>query len=145
MATFTRICKWTRREACDLGHGLNFVAYGLNLTNEVFGFYQGATQFMIQREYYKPTIAAGFPLVAAAREIVATRERGRLRRSSGEFRPRLFSGSILLRIKQDLGGKNQGEPFMSRRSFRSSPGSDGRACAIAFLQGCAKSRPQIVQ
>jgi len=43
-----------------LGHGLNFVAYGLNLTNEVFGFYQGATQFMIQREYYKPTIAAGF-------------------------------------------------------------------------------------
>jgi outer membrane receptor protein involved in Fe transport len=43
-----------------LAHGLNFVAYGLNLTNEVFGFYQGAPQFMIQREYYKPTIAAGF-------------------------------------------------------------------------------------
>jgi len=43
-----------------LAHGLNFVMYGLNLTNEVFGFYQGQPQFMIQREYYTPTIAAGF-------------------------------------------------------------------------------------
>jgi TonB-dependent receptor len=43
-----------------LGHGLTFVAYGLNLNNEVFGFYNGSTQYMIQREYYKPTIAAGF-------------------------------------------------------------------------------------
>jgi TonB-dependent receptor len=43
-----------------LPHGLNFVMYGLNLTNEVFGFYQGQPQFMIQREYYTPTIAAGF-------------------------------------------------------------------------------------
>ncbi|HKQ88248.1 MAG TPA: TonB-dependent receptor [Candidatus Acidoferrales bacterium] len=42
-----------------LTHGLNFVMYGLNLTNEVFGFYQGSPQFMIQREYYTPTIAAG--------------------------------------------------------------------------------------
>ncbi len=40
--------------------GLNFVAYGLNLTNEVFGFYQGQPQFMIQREYYTPTVAVGF-------------------------------------------------------------------------------------
>jgi TonB-dependent receptor len=43
-----------------LNHGLTFVMYGLNLNNEVFGFYQGAPQFMIQREYYQPTIAAGF-------------------------------------------------------------------------------------
>jgi TonB-dependent receptor len=43
-----------------LSHGLNFIMYGLNLTNEVFGFYQGSPQFMIQREYYTPTIAAGF-------------------------------------------------------------------------------------
>ncbi len=43
-----------------LSHGLNFVMYGLNLTNEVFGFYQGSPQYMIQREYYTPTIAAGF-------------------------------------------------------------------------------------
>jgi TonB-dependent receptor len=43
-----------------LGHGLTFIMYGLNLTNEVFGFYQGQPQFMIQREYYTPTIAAGF-------------------------------------------------------------------------------------
>lgn len=41
-------------------HGLSFVAYGLNLTNEVFGFYQGSPQYMIQREYYKPSFAAGF-------------------------------------------------------------------------------------
>jgi len=43
-----------------LAHGLNFIAYGLNLTNQVFGFYQGSSQFMIQREYYKPTYAFGF-------------------------------------------------------------------------------------
>lgn len=43
-----------------LGHGLSFIAYGLNLTNEVFGFYQGSPQFMIQREFYRPTYAAGF-------------------------------------------------------------------------------------
>jgi TonB-dependent receptor len=40
--------------------GLSFVIYGLNLNNEVFGFYQGAPQYMIQREYYQPTVAAGF-------------------------------------------------------------------------------------
>jgi hypothetical protein len=33
--------------------------YGLNLTNEVFGFYQGDSQYMIQREYYKPSVAVG--------------------------------------------------------------------------------------
>jgi TonB-dependent receptor len=43
-----------------LAHGLNFVMYGLNLTNEVFGFYQGSPTYMIQREFYRPTIAAGF-------------------------------------------------------------------------------------
>jgi TonB-dependent receptor len=43
-----------------LTHGLQFVMYGLNLNNEVFGFYNGSPQYMIQREYYKPTIAAGF-------------------------------------------------------------------------------------
>ena len=43
-----------------LAHGLSFVMYALNLNNEVFGFYQGSPQYMIQREYYQPTIAAGF-------------------------------------------------------------------------------------
>ena len=43
-----------------LAHGLNFIMYGLNLTNEVFGFYQGSPQYMIQREYYQPTYAVGF-------------------------------------------------------------------------------------
>jgi hypothetical protein len=42
-----------------LGHGLSFVAYGLNLNNEVFGFYNGSTQYVLQREYYGPTFAAG--------------------------------------------------------------------------------------
>jgi len=39
--------------------GLQIYAYGLNLNNEVFGFYQGSGQYMIQREYYHPTYAAG--------------------------------------------------------------------------------------
>jgi len=43
-----------------MAHGLSFVMYGLNLNNEVFGFYNGSPQFMVQREFYKPTIAAGF-------------------------------------------------------------------------------------
>ncbi len=38
-----------------LGKGFTAVAYGLNLNNEVFGFYQGSTIYPIQREYYKPT------------------------------------------------------------------------------------------
>jgi TonB-dependent receptor len=40
-------------------HGLSFVMYGLNLNNEVFGFYNGSTQYWNQREYYRPTVAAG--------------------------------------------------------------------------------------
>lgn len=43
-----------------LGKGLSFIMYGLNVNNEVFGFYQGSPLYMIQREYYQPTIAAGF-------------------------------------------------------------------------------------
>ena len=43
-----------------LAHGLSFVMYGLNINNEVFGFYNGSPQYMVQREFYKPTIAAGF-------------------------------------------------------------------------------------
>jgi hypothetical protein len=39
--------------------GMQIYAYGLNLNNEVFGFYQGSGQYMIQREYYHPTYAAG--------------------------------------------------------------------------------------
>jgi TonB-dependent receptor len=40
--------------------GLQFVASGLNLTNEVFGFYVGSPIYPIQREYYKPTVSFGF-------------------------------------------------------------------------------------
>jgi hypothetical protein len=39
--------------------GLSLFAYGLNLTNEVFGFYQGSPNYPIQREFYKPTVAFG--------------------------------------------------------------------------------------
>jgi hypothetical protein len=42
-----------------MNHGLTLIVSGLNLNNEVFGFYQGSPQFMIQREYYEPTVAAG--------------------------------------------------------------------------------------
>ena len=42
-----------------LGKGLSLVMYGLDLNNEVFGFYQGSPLYMIQREYYRPTVAGG--------------------------------------------------------------------------------------
>jgi TonB-dependent receptor len=40
--------------------GVHLIVSMLNLTNEVFGFYQGSEQFPIQREYYSRTISAGF-------------------------------------------------------------------------------------
>jgi TonB-dependent receptor len=39
--------------------GLTFIVSGLNLNNEVFGFYNGSPQFPIQREYYKQTYTFG--------------------------------------------------------------------------------------
>jgi TonB-dependent receptor len=39
--------------------GITAVVSGLNLSNEVFGYYQGSTQFVNQREYYKPTYSGG--------------------------------------------------------------------------------------
>jgi TonB-dependent receptor len=39
--------------------GFSLIVSGLNLNNEVFGFYQGSSQYMIQREYYRPTFSAG--------------------------------------------------------------------------------------
>ncbi len=33
---------------------------GLNLTNEVFGYYTGSPIFVNQREFYKSDYAAGF-------------------------------------------------------------------------------------
>src|SRR5262249_38414217 len=35
------------------------VVSGLNLNNEVFGFYNGSPQYVVQREFYKPTYAVG--------------------------------------------------------------------------------------
>jgi TonB-dependent receptor len=43
----------------SLPMGFQVVAYGLNLSNEVFGFYQGSTQYSIQREFYKPSFGGG--------------------------------------------------------------------------------------
>jgi TonB-dependent receptor len=39
--------------------GLSAVFSGLNLTNEVFGYYTGSNQFVNQREFYKPTYTGG--------------------------------------------------------------------------------------
>jgi len=39
--------------------GLQFIFAGLNLTNEVFGFYNGSPVYPIQREYYKPSYEFG--------------------------------------------------------------------------------------
>jgi TonB-dependent receptor len=41
-------------------NGLSFLVSGENLTNEVFGFYNGSPFYVDQREYYKPTISVGF-------------------------------------------------------------------------------------
>ena len=40
--------------------GLKFLVSGLNLNNEVFGFYQGSPQFPSQREFYGRTVSFGF-------------------------------------------------------------------------------------
>ncbi len=42
-----------------LPRGFEAIVYGLNINNEVFGFYTGSPQYVLQREFYKPTIAAG--------------------------------------------------------------------------------------
>jgi TonB-dependent receptor len=39
--------------------GLSVLVSGLNLNNEVFGYYTGSKQFVNQREYYKPTYSGG--------------------------------------------------------------------------------------
>jgi TonB-dependent receptor len=45
-----------------LASGVSVVVYGLNLNNEVFGFYNGSPQYVVQREFYKPTFAIGVRL-----------------------------------------------------------------------------------
>jgi TonB-dependent receptor len=40
--------------------GWQVVASGLNLSNEVFGFYNGSEIYPVQREYYRPTVSFGF-------------------------------------------------------------------------------------
>jgi hypothetical protein len=48
--------------------GLSAKVVGLNLNNEVFGYYQGSTQFVNQREYYKPTYTGGLRYTFAGGE-----------------------------------------------------------------------------
>ncbi len=38
---------------------LQVTASGLNLSNEVFGFYNGSGIYPVQREYYRPTVSFG--------------------------------------------------------------------------------------
>jgi len=49
-----------------LWHGLQLHVDGLNLTNEVFGFYDGQPQYMTQREYYKPSYSASLRWTSGA-------------------------------------------------------------------------------
>jgi TonB-dependent receptor len=48
--------------------GMSVLVSGLNLNNEVFGYYQGSDQFVNQREYYKPTYTGGLRYNFAAGE-----------------------------------------------------------------------------
>jgi TonB-dependent receptor len=45
--------------------GLSFVASGLNLTNEVFGFYTGSPIYPNQREFYHPSLILGMRWTSA--------------------------------------------------------------------------------
>ncbi len=42
-----------------IGRGFTVLAVGENMNNAVFGFYNGSPQYMVQREYYKPTYSFG--------------------------------------------------------------------------------------
>lgn len=42
-----------------LKKGFTFIGSILNANNEVFGFYNGSPQYLIQREFYKPTYSVG--------------------------------------------------------------------------------------
>ena len=42
-----------------LGKGFIAMAIGENMNNDPFGFYNGSPQYMVQREYYKPTYSGG--------------------------------------------------------------------------------------
>jgi TonB-dependent receptor len=42
-----------------LERGFTFIGAILNANNEVFGFYNGNSQYLIQREFYKPTYSLG--------------------------------------------------------------------------------------
>lgn len=43
----------------SVGKGFTLLAIGENMNNAVFGFYNGSPQYMVQREYYKPTYSGG--------------------------------------------------------------------------------------
>ncbi len=44
--------------------GIQLVVSGLNLSNEVFGFYYGSERYPNQREYYRPTVSFGLRWVS---------------------------------------------------------------------------------
>jgi TonB-dependent receptor len=48
-----------------MNKNLSAIVYGLNLNNEVFGFYNGSPQYVVQREFYKPTFAIGLRWMSA--------------------------------------------------------------------------------
>jgi hypothetical protein len=54
-----RISRTAQRPRYPLPKGFKAVVYGLNLTNEVFGFSQSSPIYPIQREHYRQTVGAG--------------------------------------------------------------------------------------
>jgi len=52
-------CQMDAQASFKVSRRLTVYGYGLNLNNEVFGFYNGSPQYVVQREYYKPTYAGG--------------------------------------------------------------------------------------
>ena len=48
--------------------GVQVIASGLNLSNEVFGFYNGSPIYPVQREYYRPTLSFGLRWSASSEQ-----------------------------------------------------------------------------
>jgi outer membrane receptor protein involved in Fe transport len=71
-----------------LYRGFRLEVEGLNLNNEVFGFYNGSPQYMTQREFYKPTYSASLRWTSGSERYI---NRGRTERLRA---PVLFTAFI---------------------------------------------------
>ena len=77
MSIFIRISSSMPKASFKMPKGFTFQLAGLNITNEVFGFYMGSPQYVLQREYYGPNNPGRPSMVAAEGEEVKVRRGNR--------------------------------------------------------------------